>query len=53
VLGEVTEEIDENQIATGFVADLEELAAARKTGDFLGGDGLMKTTKTLGDGVLG
>jgi len=53
VLGEVTKEIDENEIATGFVTDLEKLTASRKTRDFLGGNGLMETTKTLGDGVLG
>jgi hypothetical protein len=53
VLWEVAEEVDENEIATGFLADLEELAAAGKTRDLLGSDRLMKTTKTLGDGILG
>ncbi|KAI6762463.1 hypothetical protein HG530_008443 [Fusarium avenaceum] len=52
VLGEVAEKINQNKIATSFIADLEELTATWETRYLLGSDGLVKTTKTLSDGIL-
>lgn len=51
--GAVSKELDEHVVAARLLADLEQLAAARQTGDLVGDDGLVQPAQALRDGVLG
>lgn len=49
----IAKELHKYLVTAGVFTNLEQLTASRQTRDLLGGDGLMKASQSLSDGVLG